>query len=57
MTETIIPFSVNSNAIYDAVGVNITSLPVTAEKVYEGLKALGKNQDAMAEKVTEKQER
>jgi CO/xanthine dehydrogenase Mo-binding subunit len=28
------------NAIYDAVGVNITSLPVTAEKVYQGLKEL-----------------
>ncbi len=27
------------NAIYDAVGVNITSLPVTAEKVYWALKA------------------
>jgi len=26
------------NAIYDAVGVNITSLPVTAEKVYKALK-------------------
>jgi CO/xanthine dehydrogenase Mo-binding subunit len=26
------------NAIYDAVGVNITSLPVTAEKVYEAIK-------------------
>lgn len=26
------------NAIYDAVGVNITSLPVTAEKVYQALK-------------------
>jgi CO/xanthine dehydrogenase Mo-binding subunit len=30
------------NAIYDAVGVNITSLPVTAEKVYQGLKELEK---------------
>lgn len=30
------------NAIYDAVGVNITSLPVTAEKVYKGLKELEK---------------
>ncbi len=28
------------NAIYDAVGVNLTSLPVTAEKVYAGLKEL-----------------
>jgi len=28
------------NAIYDAVGVNITSLPVTAEKVYMALKEL-----------------
>lgn len=27
------------NAIYDAVGVTISSLPVTAEKVYEALKA------------------
>ncbi len=27
------------NAIYDAVGVSITSLPVTAEKVYWGLRA------------------
>ncbi len=26
------------NAIYDAVGVNITSLPVTSEKVYEAIK-------------------
>jgi CO/xanthine dehydrogenase Mo-binding subunit len=26
------------NAIYDAVGVNITSLPVTAEKIYKALK-------------------
>lgn len=26
------------NAIYDAVGVNLTSLPVTAEKVYQALK-------------------
>lgn len=26
------------NAIHDAVGVNITSLPVTAEKVYEAIK-------------------
>jgi len=30
------------NAIYDAVGVNITSLPVTAEKVYEAIKLIGK---------------
>jgi CO/xanthine dehydrogenase Mo-binding subunit len=28
------------NAIYDAVGVNLTSLPVTAEKVYQALKDL-----------------
>ncbi|MBW1713661.1 MAG: molybdopterin-dependent oxidoreductase [Deltaproteobacteria bacterium] len=28
------------NAIYDAVGVNITSLPVTAEKVFLGLQQL-----------------
>lgn len=28
------------NAIYDAVGVTVTSLPVTAEKVYEALKEL-----------------
>ncbi|MEW5725269.1 MAG: molybdopterin cofactor-binding domain-containing protein [Thermodesulfobacteriota bacterium] len=30
------------NAIYDAVGVNITSLPVTAEKVYWGLQELSR---------------
>ncbi len=35
------------NAIYDAVGVNITSLPVTAEKVYDGLRALEKDRNAM----------
>ena len=28
------------NAIYNAVGVSVTSLPVTAEKVYQGLRAL-----------------
>lgn len=30
------------NAIYDAVGVHITSTPVTAEKVYKALKQKGK---------------
>jgi CO/xanthine dehydrogenase Mo-binding subunit len=29
------------NAIYDATGVNITSLPVTAEKIYLALNAAG----------------
>jgi CO/xanthine dehydrogenase Mo-binding subunit len=28
-----------ANAIYDAVGVRITSLPITAEKVREALRA------------------
>ena len=32
------------NAIYDAVGVNITSLPVTAEKVYEAIKQKAKEE-------------
>lgn len=44
------------NAIYDAVGVSIASLPVTAEKVYEGLRALAKNRDATAEMLAKKQE-
>jgi len=45
------------NAIYDAVGVNITSLPVTAEKIYEGLRALAQGPDAVAEeRVREKME-
>jgi len=30
------------NGIYDAVGVHITSTPVTAEKVYKALKQKGK---------------
>ena len=32
------------NAIYDAVGVDITSLPITAEKIYRALKDQGKGQ-------------
>lgn len=43
------------NAIYDAVGVNLTSLPVTAEKVYEGLKASLKGCDAMADEIVTNQ--
>ncbi|MSQ13791.1 MAG: xanthine dehydrogenase family protein molybdopterin-binding subunit [Dehalococcoidia bacterium] len=31
-----------ANAVRDAVGVRVTSLPITAEKVYEGLKAQSK---------------
>ncbi|HLY64197.1 MAG TPA: molybdopterin cofactor-binding domain-containing protein, partial [Chloroflexota bacterium] len=31
-----------ANAVYDACGVRITQLPITAEKVFAGLKALGK---------------
>lgn len=34
------------NAIRDAVGVDIRSLPVTPEKVWAGLQALGKGSDA-----------
>ena len=30
-----------ANAVYDAVGVRVTTLPVTAEKVYEGIRANG----------------
>jgi CO/xanthine dehydrogenase Mo-binding subunit len=33
-----------ANAVFDAVGVRLTDLPVTAEKVYQGLKS----QDARA---------
>ncbi len=32
-----------ANAIYDAVGVRITTLPITAEKVLEGLQAKAKS--------------
>jgi CO/xanthine dehydrogenase Mo-binding subunit len=32
------------NAVYDAVGVDITSLPITAEKIYRALKDQGKGQ-------------
>jgi CO/xanthine dehydrogenase Mo-binding subunit len=28
-----------ANAVFDAVGVRLTELPVTAEKVYAGLQA------------------
>ncbi len=31
-----------ANAVYDAVGVRITSLPITREKVLEGLKGLAR---------------
>jgi xanthine dehydrogenase molybdenum-binding subunit len=31
-----------ANAVYDAVGVRIRDLPITAEKVFKALKAKGK---------------
>ncbi len=43
------------NAIYDAVGVNITSLPVTAEKIYEGLQALANGRDVVADEILRQQ--
>jgi CO/xanthine dehydrogenase Mo-binding subunit len=38
-TANLGPAAAIANAIYDACGVRITSLPLTAEKVYEGLQA------------------
>ncbi|HEX6511041.1 MAG TPA: xanthine dehydrogenase family protein molybdopterin-binding subunit [Chloroflexota bacterium] len=38
-TANLGPGAAIANAIYDACGVRITALPITAEKVYEGLKA------------------
>jgi CO/xanthine dehydrogenase Mo-binding subunit len=39
-TANLGPGAAIANAIYDACGVRVTSLPITAEKVYEGLAAL-----------------
>ena len=33
------------NAIYDAVGVRIKNLPATTEKVFQGLKAIGHDEE------------
>ncbi|HVA23164.1 MAG TPA: xanthine dehydrogenase family protein molybdopterin-binding subunit [Chloroflexota bacterium] len=38
-TANLGPGAAIANAIYDACGVRVTSLPITAEKVYEGLRA------------------
>jgi len=35
------PIPAIANAIYDAVGVRVDSLPITPEKVLRGIRALG----------------
>jgi len=38
LSNVAVPAAV-ANAVFDAVGVRLTELPVTAEKVYAGLRA------------------
>lgn len=41
------------NAIYDAVGVRITSLPATPEKVFEAIKAEERRESGTKQLATE----